>query len=167
MLILIFIVGLRYQRHPGIMPIGGTCSAVISAACHPSDEGHNVNTEAVQFGVIPLNATHTDGQSGSSETDQNNVTNSELGESEHSTVDETTMEETNIEGIEGVEGIVGIEGIEGAQRECAQDHAKDPDNPKDIKTTSETTEKKAPIVAGKCTFSSKDVALPATGHFYI
>ena len=41
------------QRHPGLMPKGGACSAIISAACHPIQGDKDIEMKAVKWGVIP------------------------------------------------------------------------------------------------------------------
>jgi hypothetical protein len=43
-----------FRKHAGYMPKGATCSAVLSAACHPFPEEKDSAKLPVQWGVAPL-----------------------------------------------------------------------------------------------------------------
>lgn len=50
-LIIIFILGF-YRRYPGLMPLGGTCSAVIAAACWRPSHDRDAALKEVQWGEL-------------------------------------------------------------------------------------------------------------------
>lgn len=41
------------RKHPGILPAGGTCSAIISASCHRPKENKEAHLFPVQWGEVP------------------------------------------------------------------------------------------------------------------
>ena len=43
-----------FRKHAGYMPKGATCSAVLSAACHPFPEEEHIARSPVQWGVVPV-----------------------------------------------------------------------------------------------------------------
>jgi hypothetical protein len=52
--ITIFAITLGFRKFPPEMPIAGSCSMAISAACHSAPgEGVTASTEALQWGVVP------------------------------------------------------------------------------------------------------------------
>ncbi|EXJ92345.1 hypothetical protein A1O3_00895 [Capronia epimyces CBS 606.96] len=73
--ILSVLVTVSLKRHANIMPMGATCSAVISAACHPPAEDVEAHLFPVQWGRVPPRAkslaklADTENPSGSDEVD--------------------------------------------------------------------------------------------------
>ncbi|KAH6663004.1 hypothetical protein B0J14DRAFT_645055, partial [Halenospora varia] len=52
-LLLVAIIVCGFRRYPSGMPLGATCSVVISAACHPHQDDVNVFRLPVLWGAIP------------------------------------------------------------------------------------------------------------------
>lgn len=50
---LLSIIALSFRRYSTGMPLAGSCSAVISAACHPSKHDVNASQRPVKWGAIP------------------------------------------------------------------------------------------------------------------
>lgn len=64
-LLLFLVLGLRYKHFRASMPLAGSCSEIISAACHPPPGGGDP-LKPVMWGEIPMSkATHTDTGTGS------------------------------------------------------------------------------------------------------
>lgn len=53
-LVLIFTVGLGLRRYKGGIPLVGSCSAAISAACHPLADENDVALVPVEWGVVSI-----------------------------------------------------------------------------------------------------------------
>ncbi|KAF2675503.1 hypothetical protein BT63DRAFT_475106 [Microthyrium microscopicum] len=60
----VFLIG--FKKHPGYMPLGATCSAVISAACHRPADDTGAAYQPVQWGVIDVHEHDNQAQSQSS-----------------------------------------------------------------------------------------------------
>ncbi|KAH7383464.1 hypothetical protein BKA64DRAFT_582563, partial [Cadophora sp. MPI-SDFR-AT-0126] len=53
-LVLIAGVGMGLRRYNGGMPLAGSCSAALSAACHPPPDEHDVALAPVKWGVVSI-----------------------------------------------------------------------------------------------------------------
>ncbi|KAF2822150.1 hypothetical protein CC86DRAFT_301334, partial [Ophiobolus disseminans] len=71
-----FLVVLAMRDYPGDVPMASSCSAAISAACHPDEEDDEAHLFPVQWGVVSIK----DGNGHGSLTTDKNVTPPEEGQ---------------------------------------------------------------------------------------
>jgi hypothetical protein len=51
--IVLGLILISLRKHPGILPAGGTCSAIISASCHRPKEDKEAQLFPIQWGEVP------------------------------------------------------------------------------------------------------------------
>ncbi|KAF5860649.1 hypothetical protein ETB97_001282 [Aspergillus alliaceus] len=61
-LVLITLMGLAFRRFPTNMPVAGSCSLAISAACHPPLDDEDAGLKPVMWGESVISRTPDDGQ---------------------------------------------------------------------------------------------------------
>ena len=52
-----------FRKSKGVMPLAGSCSAAISAACHPSETDLNASMKRVMWGVVAEDCFQYEGES--------------------------------------------------------------------------------------------------------
>ncbi|KAE8393580.1 hypothetical protein BDV23DRAFT_170029 [Aspergillus alliaceus] len=61
-LVLVTLMGLAFRRFPTNMPVAGSCSLAISAACHPPLDDEDAGLKPVMWGETVISRTPDDGQ---------------------------------------------------------------------------------------------------------
>jgi hypothetical protein len=146
-ILIIVIILYGRKRYPGGMPMGATCSAVISAACHPPCEDKDAFKFPVQWGAVSHSSFRARISIENRDTD--NGDNSENSHTNHNDNEAPEMENNESTIIE-IEGTVRVDsGLEASS------------------IRSRRLDEISHMDPGHCCFTTaRDVEPPMTGSLY-